>query len=118
MASIRQVPGLNLAKTFEMMLGGEQDKLIGMIKIEMENGVKEDGAEALFVPCMPTASMLTMNGLYQAEGAPVIDLFSIAIKQAEIMVELKRAYGTSVCKRSIYIPPYEGWDKDIPIVVD
>ncbi len=118
LASIRSVPGLTLAKNFEMMLGGEQDKLIQMIKKEMEDAVKEDGAEALFIPCLPTNTMLTMNGLHWVEGAPVIDLFSITIKQAEMMVALKRAYSTGVCKRSIYIPPYEGWDKDIPIVID
>lgn len=118
LASIRPVPGLTLAKNFEMMLGGEQDKLIKMITQEMAKAVKEDGAESLFVPCVPTASMLTMNGIYNVEGAPVIDLLSISIKQAETMVELKRGYGTSVCKRSIYIPPYPGWEQDIPIVVD
>jgi len=118
LASVRPIPGLTLAKTFEMMLGGEQEKLIGMITQEMEKAVKEDGAEAFFVPCVPTSSMLAMNGVYAVLGVPVIDLLSISVKQAEAIVDLKRAYGTSVCKRSIYIPPYEGWERDIPIETD
>jgi len=118
LASVRPVPGLTLTKTFQMMLGGEQEKLIDMITREMVQAVEQDGAEAFFVPCVPTSSMLTMNGIHTVAGAPVIDLLSISMKQAEMMVELKRAYGTSVCKRSIYCPPYEGWEKDIPIMTE
>lgn len=84
----------------------------------MSRAVKQDGAEVLWVACTISAAILTTQGIYKVDGAPVLDLFAAAIKMAEIMVDLQRAYGISVCRESIYYPPRPGWEEQIPIAVD
>jgi len=118
LASIRSPEGLTAAKSFKMTFGGEQEKLIELLTGEMAKAVKEDGAEALFVSCVITSALLTMQGVREVEGAPVIDQVAASLKMAEILLDLKRAYGTGVCRKSIYLAPSPGWDKQIPIIVD
>jgi allantoin racemase len=118
LASIRKVPGMTLALNFGMMLGGKQKELTEMITAEMVKAVNEDGAESIILPCVPTMAMLTCQGVTRIEGVPVLDLFTAALKYAEMQVQLKRALGTSVSKRSVYLPPNLGWEKEIPIPVD
>ena len=104
--------------TFKMLFGEEQPKLFEMITAEMAKAIREDGAEAVFIGIMPGAAWLSLQGIHEIEGAPVVDAFSTAVKMAETMVDLKRAYGTGICRRSIYIPPHPGWEQEIPIEVD
>lgn len=118
LASLRCPPGMTAPKDFKMMLTGEEKAVVEEMKAEMAKAVIEDGAEAMFVSCVPTGSMLKLQGLYEVEGAPVVDELSAAIKLAEIMVDLKRTYGTVVCKRTIYKAPAPGWEQQIPIEVD
>ena len=117
LASVRVVPNLTTNLVFEMMYTGKQKEVIDLMTAQMAKAVNEDGAEALVVACMPTSSMLTNHGVHTVEGAPIIDLFSAAVKSAETQVHLKRAYGLGVCKRSIYLAPNPGWEKEIPIDV-
>jgi allantoin racemase len=117
-ASFRCPPGLTAPKDFQMMLGGKEKELADEMKAEMARAVNEDGAEALFVSCVPTGVSLKRQKVYEVEGAPVIDQLSASIKMAETLIDLKREYNTGVCKRSIYRGPAPGWDKQIPIVVE
>ena len=66
----------------------------------------------------PLPLMLTVHGVYEVEGAPVVNMFAAALKLAENGVTLKPAFGTVVCKKSIYLGSDEGWDQEIPIPMD
>lgn len=120
LASVSCPPGLTSHENFAMMAEGlqQQQKVVDMVTAAMKKAVHEDGAESLYVSCVPTSAMLTMHHVYEVEGVPVVNMFTAALKLAENMVALKRAYGTVVCKRSIYLGPHAGWDQEIPIPVD
>ncbi|OGO30167.1 MAG: hypothetical protein A2Z29_07735 [Chloroflexi bacterium RBG_16_56_11] len=118
LASIRYPDGLTAGKAFQMTYGGKQDQLIEMLTSEMAKAVKEDGAEALFVSCIVTSALLNMKEVREVAGVPVIDILAASIKMAEAMVDLKRAYGISVCRKSLYLSPSSGWDKQLPITFD
>ncbi len=117
LASMRCSPELTHAKTFDMMFGNEKEKqkLTDLLTAEISKAVTEDGAEAVFVTCTVTSSFLTMRGIREVAGAPVLDLYAAALKLAETLVDLKRAYGTAVCKRSIYLGPAAGWEKEVSV---
>lgn len=118
LASIRYPPGLTTPAAFEMMFGGKQGEFSNLITAEMSEAVKEDGAEALMVCCTIASTVLTIQGVYKVDGAPLVDLIVAEVKMAEMMVDLKRACGVTPCKASIYHPPPPGWEKEIPIVFD
>lgn len=118
LASVSCPLGLTMPAAFGMMFGGEQEKLVELVTKEMTKVMKEDGAEVFIVGCTVAATVLTMQGVYEVDGAPVVDPTAAGIKMAETMVDLKRAYGIGVCKASIYYPPRSGWEQEIPIVVD
>jgi Asp/Glu/hydantoin racemase len=84
----------------------------------MAKAANEDGAEALFVSCVVTSAFLSMQGVREVSGTPVIDPVAASLKLTETLVDLKRAYGTGVCRRSIYTALVPGWEKQIPIIVD
>jgi Asp/Glu/hydantoin racemase len=115
LASIRCSPELTHKKAFAMTFGSEEDqkKLVDLLTIEMEKAVKEDGAEVLFAACAITSSFLTMHNVHKVAGVPVLDLYAVSLKAAESLVDLKRAYGTSVCKNSLYLPPSTNWFKQV-----
>jgi Asp/Glu/hydantoin racemase len=118
LASVSCPPGLTMPTAFGMMFGGEQEKLVELMTKEMTKVMKENGAEVFTVGCTVAATVLTMRGVHEVDGAPVLDLIAAEIKMAETMVDLKRAYGIGVCKASIYYPPRSGWEQEIPILVD
>jgi len=119
LASVRFTPGLTSHKNFAMMAEGpqQQKKIVDMLTGAMIKAVNEDGAEVLYVSCVPSSAMLTMHGVYEVEGAPVVSLFTAALKLAETLIALKRAYGTVVCKKSIYLGPHAGWEDEIPLEI-
>jgi Asp/Glu/hydantoin racemase len=84
----------------------------------MVKAVQEDGAEALYISCLPTSAMVAMHRVFEVEGAPVVNMFAAGLKLAETLVALKRAFGTVVCKKSIYLGPHAGWEQEIPIQMD
>jgi allantoin racemase len=94
------------------------EKMIDVITSEMAKAVKEDGAEVLWIASVPAGSVLSLNKVFEVEGATVINIFTAALKLAEIMVDMKRTYGTHTCKKTIYLAPREGWEKEIPIEID
>jgi Asp/Glu/hydantoin racemase len=96
----------------------QQQQIVDLLTAAMMKAVHEDGAEALYVSCLPTSAMLAMHRVYEVDGAPVVNMFTAALKLAENMVALKRAYGTVVCKKSIYLGPHTGWEQEIPIQMD
>ncbi len=118
LASVRNIPGLTEEKAFEMMFGNEQDEFIGMVTKEMSKAIKEDGADVVWIACCVSSSLLTTRGISQVDGCPILDPPVAAVKMAETLVMLKRAYGTSICKKSMYFPPLPGWEKEIPIEFD
>jgi allantoin racemase len=120
LASVTCPPGLTSHKNFAMMAEGpqQQQKVVDMVTAAMMKAIHEDGAESLYVSCVPTSAMLTMHRVYEVEGAPVVNMFTAALKLAENMVALKRAFGTVVCKKSIYLGPHTGWEQEIPIQMD
>jgi len=62
-------------------------------------------------------AMLTMHEVYEVDGAPVVNMFSAALKMAESMVALKKAYGP--CVQEEYLPRSPcGLEAEIPITID
>jgi allantoin racemase len=120
LASVRCPPAFTEQSSFELMFGGGegQRKFVELVTEEMSKAVKEDGAEALIVGCTIGAALLTMHGVHDIDGAPVIDPVAAEIKMAETLVDLRTVYGTGVCKASIYAGPLPGWEKEVPIKVE
>lgn len=116
--NVRYPPGLNGNTAFEMMFDGKHGEFVDLLTAEMSKAVKEDGTEVLLVGCTIAATVLTMHGVHEVEGAPVVDLIAAEVKMAEAMVDLKRAYGILVCKASIYQRPPPEWEKEIPILFE
>jgi len=98
LASVRCPPGLTSHKNFAMMAEGpqQQQKVVDML----------------------TSAMVAMHQVYEVDGVPVINMFAAGLKLAENLAALKRAFGTVVCKKSIYLGPHAGWDQEIPIPMD
>jgi allantoin racemase len=120
LAGVSSPPGLTAHKNFALMAEGleGQQKVVDLLTGEMRRAVLEDGAEAVYISCIPSSTLVAIHGVHELEGAPVISMFSAALKLAETLVSLKKAFGTVVCKRSIYLGPAPGWDKEIPIPID
>jgi len=117
LASIRSPEGMDAAKSAKLT-SEDPSKAVQVFKSEMSKAIAEDGAEALFVSCMLTSAFLTEHGLYEVDGVPVIDLLAGSLKMTELMIDLQDAYGTIVCKNTIYRTPSLGWDKDLPLEAD
>ena len=110
LASIRYPQGL-------VMEIEEPQERIAILTAEMAKAINEDNAEALFVAHVPDSIMLKTHKIYEIEGVPIVDSFSASVKLAEMLVDLKRAFGTGVCKKSIYKSMTLGWEKEIPIEI-
>ena len=120
LASVRCPKGLTFHDAFKKMFAGEegQAKVVDLLVEEMSKAVQEDSAEVLLVGCSIGSTVLAMHQVYQVDGVPVIDPFAAQIKMAETLSDFQKAYGTGVCKASIYHSPPTGWKEDIPIEVD
>jgi allantoin racemase len=120
LASVRHPEGLTAQMNFAKMAqgGASQREVVDMLIAEMRKAVIQDRAEVVWVSCIASSSMVTAHGVYEVEGAPVLNLFAAGLKMAESLVGFKRAFGTQVCRKSIYQGPSEGWEKEIPIPVD
>ena len=120
LASVRCPPDLTSHKNFAMMAEGpqQQKKVVDMLTGAMVKAIQDDGAEALYVSCLPTSAMVAMHKVYDVDSVPVINMFTAGLKLAENLVALKRAFGTVVCKKSIYLGPHAGWDQEIPFPMD
>jgi allantoin racemase len=120
LASVRCPPDLTSHKNFAMMAEGpqQQKRVVDLLTAAMAKAIQEDGAEALYVSCLPTSAMMAMHRVYEVDGTPVINMFAAALKSAENLAAFKRAFGTVVCKKSIYLGPHAGWDQEIPIPLE
>jgi len=120
LASVRNAKGLTGATNFKMMAEGheQQQKIIEMLTTEMTEAVRSDGAEVLYASCLPTSALLTMHGVYEVEGAPIVNMFGAGLKLAENLVSHQKAYGTEVCKTGVFLGPHPGWENDIPLMID
>lgn len=120
LASVTSPQGLTAHKNFALMGEGEEGrkKVVEMLTAEMRRVIAEKGAEVLYVSCLPTSALAVMYGIYEVEGVPVVNMFAAGVKLAETLVSLRRAYGTVVCRKSIYLGPAPGWEREIPIPID
>jgi len=122
LASVRCPPEFTAGTDpdFELIFGEEREQreFIEIVTAEMRKAVKEDSAEVVWYACTLGATLLTMHGVYEVDGAVIMDAFVAALKIAEVMVDIHRAYGTAVCRASIYQAPMLGWEKERPIALD
>lgn len=120
LASVRCPPGFVPGTDFGLIFGGEktEKEFAERVTAEMRLAVKEDSAEVLWYACTLGTALLNLRGIHKVDGAVVIDPFVAALKMAEILVDLQRACGTSVCRASIYEPPPAGWEKEQPVKPD
>jgi allantoin racemase len=120
LAGVTSPRGLTAHKNFAMMAEGPEgrQKVVDLLTGEMRRAVAEDGGEALYVSCLPSSALVAMHGVYEVDGAPVVNMFAAGLKLAETLSALKKAYGTVVCKKSIYLGPAPGWEQEIPIPID
>lgn len=105
---------MSLAPDFELIFGTakEQQEFKKRVTDEMRRAVKEDGAEVVWYACTLGTALLNLQGIREVDGAVVLDPFVAALKMAEVMVDLQRAYGTSVCRASIFQSPPPDWEKE------
>jgi len=89
-------------------------RLVSLLTEVATKAVKEDEAEVIIPGCTILSSILTYQGVYEVDGVPIIDPVWAGIKMAEVLVDLKMAYGVGVCRASVY-SPFVNWEKTIPI---
>ena len=63
------------------------------------------GAEVLIPGEAPLCVLLASQGISSVDGAPVVDSLSCWIKQAEMLVDLKRQSGVERCQRGYFNEP-------------
>ncbi|AMO75989.1 aspartate/glutamate racemase family protein [Pseudomonas citronellolis] len=61
-----------------------------------------DGAEVIIPGEAPLNVLLATHGISEVDGVPVLDSLGAWIKQAEAMVDLRRANGTRTCDRGYF----------------
>jgi len=112
LASIRCT---GLTSVEAMALYARPEKLIDTFSDLSKRAIREDGAEAIIIGCTAVSSIFTAQKIYEIEGVPLVDGVVAAVKMAEVMVDLRNAHGTVVCRRSLYAAA-ANWEKEIPIV--
>ena len=65
-------------------------------------GLIADGAEVIIPGEAPLNVLLASHGINEVDGVPVLDSLGAWIKQAEAMVDLRRANGTQTCQRGYF----------------
>jgi len=120
LASVRYPPGFVTGTDFKLIYEEKrgQKEFIERVTEEMRKAVKEDSTEVVWYACTIGSALLTLHEIYEVDGAVIIDPLIAALKMAELMVDMQRAYGTSVCRASIYQSPVPGWEKERPITLD
>lgn len=67
----------------------------------------DQGAEVIIL-CGPSATYASLNGLFEYQGAIVLDAYSLLVKAAETMVAMHRLTGQVASRRMLYqTPPAE-----------
>ncbi|EXF93553.1 racemase [Pseudomonas fluorescens HK44] len=62
----------------------------------------EDGAEVIIPGEAPLNVLLATHGVSEVDGVPVLDSLGAWVKQAEAMVDLRRANGIQACNRGYF----------------
>lgn len=65
-------------------------------------GLIAQGAEVIIPGEAPLNVLLAANGINEVDGVPILDSLGAWIKQAEAMVDLRRANGTNTCNRGYF----------------
>ncbi|MFC1995565.1 aspartate/glutamate racemase family protein [Chloroflexota bacterium] len=65
-------------------------------------GCIEDGAEVLIAGCGIMSAMLTLGGLTEVDGVPIMDVDLVSIKVAEILVDLHKAKTPIISRKNFY----------------
>lgn len=85
----RPVRHLTLGEsTTQDCLGGDYGPAIENFK-NIALGCIEDGAEVLIVGCGVVSPILTVNGVKDIDGVPIIDPMQVSLKFAEMLVDFK-----------------------------
>lgn len=72
---------------------------------EVAKGCIQDGADVIIAGCGVMAPVLTLNGLRDVDGVPVVDPNLVSIKMAEMMVDLHKAGIPAISRKGIYLMP-------------
>lgn len=81
---------LPMADLFAGMMKGDPGPLIKDFST-VANGCIEEGADTLIVGCGLVSPVLTVNGIRELSGVPLIDPMIASLKTAEMMVTLSKA---------------------------
>lgn len=117
LASIRDVDGVSVGACIAALQNKKHGKVVEQIVEEVKTAVTQDGAEAVIIGCTIGSSLLTVNGVHEVAGVPLVDMITAELKMAEIMVDIHRAYGILPCKASIYKAPPSDWEHEVPIKI-
>ncbi|MFC1945992.1 aspartate/glutamate racemase family protein [Chloroflexota bacterium] len=72
------------------LLGGAHAAIIEVFRDAAQKCI-EDGADVLIVGCGALAPLLTLNGVREVDGVPIVDPVQSALKFAELMVSFRRS---------------------------
>jgi Asp/Glu/hydantoin racemase len=111
LASIRCA---GLTSVEAMDLYAYPEKLINTFSGVAVKAIREDGAETIILGCTAVSSIFTAREIYEIENVPLVNGVVAAVKIAEVMVDLRNAYGTEVCRKSVYAAAPD-WENEIPI---
>ena len=64
------------------------------------------GAEVLIAPG-PSTALMASRGIYELDGVPIIDSYSLLVKQAEAMIAMHRLTGIHISRKRLYQSPPE-----------
>lgn len=112
LASIRP---LNITLTEARKLYDDPNRFINLFKEIGKDAIERDGAEVLIPGCTIFSAILTENKIYEIDGCPILDCVATAIKIAESLVDLKRAFGIKVSRSGLYATSPR-WEEEIPIL--
>jgi allantoin racemase len=95
---------LPMADLFAGMMTGEPGPLIEDFSL-VAKGCLEDGADTLIVGCGLVSPVLTVHGVREISGVPIIDPMIASLKTAEMMAGLSRSGMPVKCGRGLYQRP-------------
>jgi len=98
---------LGIVAEFEAILNGNYAPICQDF-IAIADGCIADGAEVIICGCALLAPLLTLGGLNEVKGVPVINPVSVGIKWAEMLVDLKKLGLPTISRKGINLAPAPG----------
>lgn len=89
-------------REFLACLGGDYGPAVESFG-EVARGCVADGADVVIAGCGLLSPMLSMAGVHEINGVPVIDPVQASLKFAEMMVDLTRAGMPAVGRQGLYL---------------